>query len=182
MGLGDLFKSKEKKAAEEEKKLQAENELTQKLENSSCLKGVLSAIMTNEEHEWLRKVQGSSDNGTRYIEVRPDCIIFEWADYSKSATSKELHQSVQYSFHENGFSPLKEIRYGSGKKDTIHIYTVCRLFADIIGKNITELIPKATYTNDKTVLGAIWMHDFDSGNEHFKYQYTLPKKELESIF
>ena len=162
MGLGDLFKSKEKKAAEEEKKLQAENELTQKLANSSCLKGVLSAIMTNEEHEWLRKVQESSDNGTRYIEVRPDCIIFEWADYSKHATSKELHQSVQYSFHENGFSPLKEIRYGSGK-------------------NITELIPEATYTNDKTVLGSIWMHDFDSGNEHFKYQYTLPKKKLESI-
>ena len=182
MGLGDLFKSKEKKAAEEEKKLQAENELTQKLANSSCLKGVLSAIMTNEEHEWLRKVQESSDNGTRYIEVRPDCIIFEWADYPRHATSKELHQSVQYSFHDNGFSPLKEVRYGSGKNEIIPEHRVCYLFADLIGKNIPELIPGSTYTNSSDDLGAVWMYEFDTGKNLLRTRYTLPKKKLESIF
>ena len=94
MGLGDLFKSKEQKAAEQAKRQQAEDELTLKLENSSCLKGVLSAIMTNEEHEWLRKEQGSSDNRVRYIEVRPDCVIFEWADYPKYQRTKKSFQRV----------------------------------------------------------------------------------------
>ena len=187
MGLGDLFKSKDQKAAEQAKRQQAENELTQKLANSSCLKGVLDAFMTNEEHEWLRQEQGSTDNLTRYIEVRPDCIIFEWADYPKYQRTKKSYQKVEYDFHNNGFAPLEEVKYGSHKTERIELHVVCRLLLDLIGKNIAELIPGVIYTNNPNELTDVLMTEIElainSGYKSYsRVQYTLPKKKLESIF
>lgn len=172
MGIFDtLFAGKEKRLA-------AENELKQKIAQAAVLDGLISAVMTDEKNEWIRKEQGSSDNRRRAVKVTTEGVEFKWSTWERVRDQSGEYKSVEniieeavYNFHDNGFAPLGPYRYDTGKNDVLITGVVCRLFAELVKERLAAKIPKGKF-------------DEKVNEYHFfaTFYYTLPDRELKSMF
>lgn len=166
--------------AKQAKIQQAENELTPKLANSSCLKSVLNAIMTDED-EWIRKEQGSSDSCRRRIEVFSGGVIIKWSEDQYEKGEKITKNKIaRFIFHDNGYSDLSPYVYGAGKKECLSISNVCFVFARLISEHMSKQIPGIKFNTASISFSPEYPSAPHIDNYAYIY-YTLPKRKLESI-
>jgi len=167
--------------AKQEKLQRIENELAQKFENSLCLKAVFNAIMTDNENEWIRKEQGSSDSYIRCLKVFCGGVIIKWSEDQYEKGEKITKNKIaRFIFHDNGYSDLSPYVYGAGKKECLSIGNVCFVFARLISEHMSKQIPGIKFDTASISFSPEYPSAPHIDNYAYIY-YTLPKRKLESI-